>query len=186
MQLFQLRCFLKTPNWFAHQTLSPLIFCETPMLERKKVPRHLIVLENLLSIVCQTYYRKDMFLSSSKEKDGKKKAEAMAELIAIQRSPSLASKKRGRPCQTKGSNRLKNSETKESRKDEKMSVANLLDSKKNSKSKGGEPPYSARDMLDFLVSPLKTDQELGKLKRKLDNKRNRHFRDRTLPLWKTI
>lgn len=157
------------------------------MLERGKVPRHLITLENLLSIVCQTYYRHDMFFSPSRDKkSGEKNAEALSALVAIQKGPSPIGKKRGRPCLRKTSKKSKRPEPSESRKDEKNSGGLLADSKKNSKSKGEEAPYSAREMLDFLVSPLKNDQELGTLTRELDGQRNRNFRDRPLPFRQAI
>lgn len=157
------------------------------MLDRGKVPRHLITLENLLSIVCQTYYHHDMFFSPSRDqKSGEKKAETLSALVAIQKSASPIGKKRGRPSLKRTSKKSKRPEPIEARKDEKNSGVHLADSKKNSKSKGEEAPYSAREMLDFLVSPLKNDQELGTLTRKLDCKRNRHFRDRPLPFRQAV
>lgn len=160
--------FSNLPSTFFDKTLTPLIFCEKPFRPTEKTPRHLIAFENLLSLVCQTYYRQasefEMLTVPTSETD--RRAQTYNNLIMIQKASNQPLRKRGRPCRTKVFVATKSSK--------------LPASETNSNS------VSPTHMLDYLASPLKSDMEYGFLTRKLDPQRNCYFRNRPLPLRKKI
>lgn len=132
------------------------------------MPRHLIAFENLLSLVCQTYYRQasefEMLTAPVSETD--RRTQTYNNLIMIQKTGNPPTRKRGRPCRTKVFVATKSSK------------APTADSTSNS--------VSPTHMLDYLASPLKSDMEYGNFNRKLDVEGNCHLRNWNLSLRKKI
>lgn len=138
------------------KTLTPLIFCDMKYKAKlqTKSKQRLVVFENMLSNVVYAYYSSEYDISSIMES----MAESSVAPTEIKKDNDEALKKR---------NRSKKNNSK----------------KKNSKENGGHESYSSKlsslvedkNLLDYLVSPLKFDFEFGRLKRKVVFKGNRHF-----------
>lgn len=163
-----LSCLFKNDS----SVLSPLIFTKKipnlKMDDRMSTPA--VMLESMYALVNKFYYKSAFDL-----------AEFLRELFANYSPPLCVNEPKQRRNRLANSVRRSNRIRKNGKQTQKMAAAEEKNKEKPSSSNTED-----NNILDFLISPIKTDYCLGCVIRELDNQRTRDFRGRNLHFRETL